>query len=210
MNLATGFGCAGFNTYLGPIRPYALAILLYVTIDSYPGYCRLPKSVLIKWATSSFISLLVALTPEVVHFVNVVNARRRWWIKVPVNSRTQMVCTAVPHEIFPSRIQGIVTIDIPSMGCVACINKIDSSIKNLSRESIASVVSWLNNDPGSKKGGKAKVLLNGLSREDVKRRADEILRSITKAGFDCSIDTLEVKPSEQDTSQEWNTTDTLY
>jgi len=106
--LFTGMGCAGFNKVFGPLRPIFLSILLHWTWDILFRAFNKPfllLTILSSWA--------LALLPEITHYLNT----RKNAIKtttIGTNDNSQMV------EILLS---------VPSMGCVACINKVTSSLK---------------------------------------------------------------------------------
>lgn len=91
-------GCAGFNTYLGPIRPLFLGLLFQRSLSRK----------LTGWLMLSCWSL--SLLPEALHLWN---TRLSW---MPRGAAVDF-----PH---------VVTVDfeIPSMGCVACIQTIQQSL----------------------------------------------------------------------------------
>jgi hypothetical protein len=128
MNIIAG-GCAGFNTSLGPYRPFSLSLLIFLTIIRFP---YVPIWIhAIRW----FVSLM----PEMVHFYNYSKQS-----KYMSNAISSLVSTAVkdgdyqlynknsrtysPNDVSSSDNNNhhIVTtkFKIPSMGCVACINKL--------------------------------------------------------------------------------------
>ena len=80
-------------------------------------------------------------------------------------------------------------LEIPTMGCVACVNKIDTSIRQCeSSGRIIRGTSWL--DDGSQKGGKAEVLISGSDETDVERIQNDIMNAVKSAGFDCTVESL--------------------
>lgn len=140
-------GCAGFNTLLGPARPYFVSLLAYmsaVTKASVPTQC-------LRWFT--------ALLPEALHILNLV--RERQSIRLRSTGRYRVVAS----------------IDIPTMGCVACINKIDASLQN-SRD-VQSVLTTLKET----KGGTAQVSFCADSEQEGQDIAEALLHVVERAGF---------------------------
>ena len=83
-------------------------------------------------------------------------------------------------------------LEIPTMGCVACVNKIDTSIRQCESSSrIIRGTSWL--DDGSQKGGKAEVLISGSDETDVKRIQKDVMNAVKGAGFDCTVESLVIQ-----------------
>jgi hypothetical protein len=158
-------GCAGFNTYLGPLRPYFLSLLVYLTIISRPSK-----------ASVSIIRFSMAFMPEVLHFWN--KYVRYQWRRERSRETRDSILTA------------IVEIDVPTMGCVACINKIDASIRQCAPEHIIDATSWL--DPALPKGGRTKVQVSATSEAELNSITQSILKSIEGAGFGgSSVETIE-------------------
>ena len=81
------------------------------------------------------------------------------------------------------------TLDCPTMGCVACVNKIDNSIRQC--ESSANIIeetSWLTD---TSKGGKAELLISTTTKEDIDQVVDEVINAVNKSGFECSVDSIQ-------------------
>jgi hypothetical protein len=159
-------GCAGFNTYLGPLRPYFLSLQVYLTIISRPSKVSV-----------SLIRFSIAFMPELLHFWN--KYERYQWRRKRSSETRDYLLTA------------IVEIDVPTMGCVACINKIDASVRQCAPEHITSATSWL--DPARPKGGRTKVQVSATSKAELNSITQSILKSIEGAGFGgSSVDTIEI------------------
>lgn len=157
-------GCAGFNTFLGPVRPYFISLLLYMTAISSFHSISLSGTAL-RWA--------VALMPEAVHIWN--NRGRS------LASHYQAVNIHQRHAV--------VYLNIPSMGCVSCINKIDSTLKKMKH--VLSSNSWLNES-----GGQAQVQITANSQEEMDSTAASLTMAIQAAGFpDSAVVSVEMKPS---------------
>lgn len=160
-------GCAGFNTYLGPLRPYFISLLAYLTIISRPS----------KVASVSLIRFSIAFMPELMHFWN--KYERYQWRRERTSETRDSLLTA------------IVEIDVPTMGCVACINKIDASVRQCAPKHITDATSWL--DSARPKGGRTKVQVSATSEAELNSITQSILKSIEGAGFGGSrVDTIEI------------------
>mmetsp|Transcript_40905 Transcript_40905/g.59774 ORF Transcript_40905/g.59774 Transcript_40905/m.59774 type:complete len:441 (-) Transcript_40905:248-1570(-) len=199
--ISAGLGCVGFNSYLGPLRPYFLSFLMYsTTILSFPSSSSLIEKGAFrrstqKWVITFVVSWLIALMPEIVYAWNNVSSRRRVTsIKKEDNSALETT-------------KATLELDIPSMGCVACINKINSSIRqqeeqpNTYQFNILDASSWLttttkddsNNSERKKKGGKAKISFTTSSKDAVENAVDDIVNSVEKSGFACYVDKLSIE-----------------
>lgn len=164
-----GVGCAGFNTVLGPLRPYFVATLIFKSIEMFTSTQTIH---IVKFTSAWFLALL----PEFIHFMN--------------NRRASKVRVLLNDECYYSndakRI--LVTLNIPSMGCVACINKIDATIQNL--EHVINGSSRLNNIG---KGGIGTVLLECSNDTNVGTITQKLVQSVTDAGFPCEIDSISMQ-----------------
>jgi copper chaperone CopZ len=171
-------GCAGFNKYVGPLRQYFLAMLFVATTASFPVHQS--KTAIVKWAQYSLLRWSVALMPEVVHLWN-----------VNVGERIQQRSVDITGG------GNIVTIEmtIPTMGCVACINKIDSSMRQCAPNRIEEAKAWL--EP-SGKGGRALVRGIVSSKQDAESLAESLVDAVRGAGFDsCSVDSIRIEGSSE-------------
>lgn len=171
INIAVGSsGCAGFNSLLGPLRPYFLSLFVYLNAISKPQ------------AVQALLRYSIALMPEFVHV----------W-KSLTSSQWRRNHSSLGHK--NGSISATVQVKIPTMGCVACINKIESSLRKCAPANVVDATSWL--DPNSKKGGSAKVKLSADSEEDLGALTTLVVQTIEGAGFGgCSIATVEVEGSK--------------
>lgn len=165
---AAGVGCAGFNKALGPLRPYFISLLLYTTITTFS-----------KEKVVHFVfSWLVAFMPEFVHIVNSKNDGHR---KAPrMTAMTESSAVVLPKQI-------VVELDVQDMGCVACINKINGSMRTFN-SNVIEAKSWLNED--GVKGGKTRVVYQveqEATDEMVQQATEEICKVVKDAGFQCEI-----------------------
>ena len=165
--MGAGAGCLGFNTYLGPVRPYFLAVML--------AYHTLPVT------PSTWIRFAIALMPEFVFGWNQA-LRSRWRRKGDGKAAT---------------LQATVVVEVPTMDCVACVNKIETSLRNRAPDNIESASAVLNPKPakeGGKKGGKAQIKLKASSKDELDNLAKSLVGAIEGAGFTGSkIETMEVQ-----------------
>lgn len=173
---ASAGGCAGFNSYLGPLRPYFVSFLIYLTFISRSRFS------LKRWMIDTIFRLSLALLPEAVYFWNKY-LTNRWTFKNKLSiDRVQPQGPLIEAQL---------RLDIPGMGCVACINKIDASIRSTAPQQIVSSESWL--DPEREKGGNSSILLSVSSLDEAKVVAKSIVERIQGAGFDtCRVESIQV------------------
>jgi hypothetical protein len=173
LNFLVG-GCAGFNSFFGPVRPYFLSLLGYLTFVSNPK------------VSVSFLRFSIALLPELLHFWNRY-ARFQWRRGATTISSSKSAAAAEESPVIKATIQ----LNVPSMGCVACINKIDNSIRQAAPKNIEDSTSWL--EPSRTKGGRCTVKLSVGSKEELDALTQLIINAIEGAGFGgCKLDSVEV------------------
>lgn len=161
-------GCAGFNKYLGPLRPYFLAILLFATSLSIPFEKNLGIPV---------VKVLLAFLPELLYLHDTRLSKQK----------------AIQDNILP--IQAVIQMLVPTMGCVACINKINASIQDKGLGFVIESKSWLNH---SEKGGRTKVTFAASSVEDANHIAQALVNAVVGAGFNpCTIESLTLTGGNQ-------------
>jgi hypothetical protein len=175
LNAFAGVGCAGFNTTLGPLRPYFISLLLYTTITTFSRDKM--YYFLISW--------FVAFMPELVHIVNV----SKYASSDDNNNKAPSLIVESDH---PKLI--VVELDIQDMGCVACINKINGSMRSSSSSSCLNVVearSWLNED--GVKGGRTRVVyqVEEATKEVVQNATEEAMKVVKDAGFQCEVESVQ-------------------
>lgn len=168
-------GCAGFNKKLGPLRPYFIAILFVATATTFPT-----KSTA-KWVQYSLLRWSVALMPEMVHL---------WNLHVVERVRLRDKATE------SNGIHATIEMTIPTMGCVACINKIDSSLRSCAPTEIVEARSWL--EP-SGRGGRALVRGVASTREQAEELAESLVDAVEGAGFEpCLVDSIHFENSPEE------------
>ena len=167
INAISGWGCAGFNTVLGPVRPLLLPLLLLSTWNLLPQRS-------LGWTA---LSLFLAFLPELVYVFNSI-ARNQW---------KKQNDTSLQNNAVTATIQ----LAIPTMGCIACVNKIDTSIRQCeSAASITQEKSWLTE--GTEKGGMAELKISAQSTEDVDKVIQNVVTAITNVGFECKTESLQI------------------
>jgi hypothetical protein len=112
------------------------------------------------------LRLSLALLPEIVDI----------WNQLLTSSlkKSQMIASG-------ASIQAVIEVEIPTMGCVACINKIDSVLRQSDPDRIVYATSWL--DPVKEKGGRARVRCTVDHTDELNDVKALILQSIEGAGF---------------------------
>lgn len=168
-----GFGCAGFNTYLGPVRPYFVTLLLYLSLLVYPPFTVTGWLGVVARTT-------MALLPELVHFYN-------------TYGETTMSKSVGQNDLLLSQetrilldgeatLQATVELSVPTMGCVACVNKINASLRQSSPQHFLEGKSWLN--PDETKGGRASVSLLARDETELQALIQKVQDEIHAAGFE--------------------------
>lgn len=101
-------------------------------------------------------------------------------------------------------VKATIVVDVPTMGCVACVNKIESSLRNSAPEYIETASSWLNPKEkieGGKKGGQAKIEVKTTSKDELENLAQSLVGVIGDAGFHgATITELEIQAKSSDES----------
>ena len=178
-NLFLGVGCFGFNKIMGPCRPFFLSMLFLSTRSSIHQYLPVWNHVFIPW--------MIALMPEWIHLFNT------YLVKQFRAKQTNIVKTANETNV-SDILSAELELNISGMGCVACIQKIDSSTRN-SSNNVKDASSWLlpKEMNGQKKCGKAIVLIKGGSIKDLEHSATKVIQAVEKAGFQCDSKQLTIK-----------------
>ena len=168
-----GVGCAGFNTYLGPLRPYALAWLAYLSFVISP-----PTTVM--GVVGVVVRAMVALLPEGVHI----------WNSMSTSHNDSNHALMQKDTLAELPLQATVVIAVPTMGCVACVNKINASLKSslsTAQGRILDYDSWLVKE----KGGRASVTLAAIDETELNDMIRRIQNKIHDAGFeDTTVDSI--------------------
>jgi copper chaperone CopZ len=170
-------GCAGFNTYLGPLRPYFMAILMVLSLQN-------ALSMNTFWSSRIILTMLtrwsVALLPEGLFLWN------KYFVERSLTN----------DDLSANTLYADVELDVPTMGCVACINSIDTALQRMMgvRHAAASLHTH-------KKGGMVAVQVVAASDAQVKELVSELCSVVGKAGFaGCVAKVVETSPMKEVTS----------
>ena len=167
INLVSGIGCMGFNTLLGPVRPFFVSILLFTTISS----------ISVKKYTFLVVSWIITLMPEIVHFINNGFSFRKEGQNVRKISKSMEGSSMQIKYIFK----------VNNMGCVACINKIESTIKKKFPQSIHHMNSSLYVE---EKGGEVEIILSSVEEKKKELVSNGIMNVIQESGFECELNAI--------------------
>ena len=161
-------GCAGFNTYLGPIRPISIGLLSYFSIVSLPIQLSSTKHSQLFFSVLKYTSYwAISLLPELLYIWN--NRNVSW----PYMSHKKESITKqkLNEETKTVNIQ----LHIPTMGCSACVNKVDTSLSKFLKNTLRYDQSEQNIDTSSSRSGK--INITGVTIRswllDAKNRGDE-------------------------------------
>lgn len=85
-------------------------------------------------------------------------------------------------------IEAKLKLNIPTMGCVACVKKVNSAIRgcNSAAAHILDESSWLT----GVKGGEAEVIIRGSTIEEIGEIVEEVVTAVKDAGFRCDVDSI--------------------
>ena len=132
----------------------------------------------------TIVSLSLAFLPELVDIWNA--NRSKQWRQLRVDDKRGS------GEKSSITVEAKLTLNIPTMGCVACVNKVDASIRRCnSAASIKEETSWLTGD-AAKGGGAAELTIVGGTNEEIDRIVEEVVASVKDAGFRCDVESLRV------------------
>ena len=153
----------------------------------------------------TFVSISLAFLPEFVDIWNAIRSRRRrrWRRTHHVddddnecdsggNATTATASSSSPSSSILAVVEAKLTLDIPTMGCVACVNKVDASIRGCNSAAlIREETSWLTG--GAAKGGAAEISILGRTNEEIDRAVEDVVAAVKGAGFRCDVKNLRVE-----------------
>jgi copper chaperone CopZ len=114
LNLAS-VGCAGFNTYLGPLRPWTLALVSVLQADAWRG--ALAGATAVSSAISgAVLCVALSLMPEALHLYT--------------SSRGNCATGSTPGQL---------ALSVSGMGCTACTLKVVAALEGVEGVASASV-----------------------------------------------------------------------
>lgn len=165
------FGCAGFNTYLGPLRPFFLAWTICLNarmwqmampnigLPSTPEY-YLP-SIIISTSLAAFLSLL----PEITDSLNSRGSSAPL-VKMPTNGTVTEV-----------------VLSLEGLGCVACTSAVQGAIQNAANAQVVTT-----NVSLEEKFAKITLLCDEVEAKD--RIVPDLISRIVDAGFEATLQSL--------------------
>ena len=194
INLLAG-GCAGFNTMLGPIRPYCLSLLLYLTLTSHTTRISM---IFLRW--------FVALLPELLDVWNIYLEHQQQQMKVQSLDDKMVTACETSNNTLLQPLQATITLSIPTMGCVACINTIDSSLRQVAstttfdkqqeqeqQQGVIQAISTTLN-PFGIKGGQACIQVQVRNQYELDQLIQQLVQAVHVAGFEpCIVDSVKKK-----------------
>ena len=178
--LFAGVGCWGFNTILGPSRPYFLSLWVVWQGSQKARLSARPSG----WHLASWlVQGVIVFLPELLYL----------W-----NTRSSRPAKNSPDTQLPLKIA--VELDIPTMGCVACVNKIQSTLKNDDNKVFVSA--WLlpPSMEKEKRGGRATVQFSAANQGQVDALVNDMIQQVEeKAGFvPCLVRSVDItQPQEE-------------
>lgn len=123
--------------------------------------------------------------PELVYWWNSILRSR--WKRQKDSTITNTTKDDIEEPSTEKLLQATLVFDVPTMGCVACVNKIESSLRQSTalRNYIASTGSWLNDEDNdrSKRGGCAKIDIRVESEKELDGVINNVKVVIEGAGF---------------------------
>ena len=117
-------GCAGFNAVMGPARPLCLALALHARrrLGSAAAQSRLVDPVVRRAnAVGAAVAFAVALAPECVALLALARRRRG------------------PKALAKGTAASVLTVALPSMGCVACVDAVGRAVRAVAGVAAADV-----------------------------------------------------------------------
>ena len=118
------------------------------------------------------VQFSITFLPEIVHIWNHLRRKQR---------SGDNSSSSINNRAAASGLVATVELDIPTMGCVACINKIDSTLADKNQGVVLDIHSSL--DPDRSKGGSAKVKVIVESKEEAETMSKALIETVESIGF---------------------------
>jgi copper chaperone CopZ len=186
------FGCAGFNTYLGPLRPFFLALAACIQIWMWRSIER-PELQMRSAYVSLIITVFMSFMPEMVYVWTI---RKRGRTENNISGGSSRQKSNVSNTSSTSSIREL-RFSVESMACVACVNTITNGL--LSTVSDAVVTVQANLDAGVV----TVEVEKGVDREE-KELVSTISQTLEDLGFPAKF--LDVISDNHDASTGTETT----
>lgn len=117
------FGCAGFNTYLGPLRPVFLAVTITLNVRMWElavpnlGLPSTPDYYLPSMIASTVLAVFLSLVPEITEL----------WNTRSVSHRTLSGTPGTLTEV---------VLSLEGLGCVACTSAVQNAMQKLGNDKV--------------------------------------------------------------------------
>jgi len=163
------FGCAGFNTYLGPLRPFFLAVTITLNGRLWElarpnlGLPSTPEYYLPSLIVSTVFAMVLSLLPEITDFMNSRNS----------SSPTKLPSGPLTEVVFA----------LEGLGCVACTSAVHGAIQGLGSEKVAECTVALEQK-------EAKVTLVCSEKEAKDTIVPDLISRIQDAGFEATLQNM--------------------
>lgn len=166
------FGCAGFNTYLGPLRPGFLAVTITLNLRMWElalpniGLPSTPDYFLPSVVASTVMAIFLSILPELTELRN----RRK------VSDSNLMEAASGT-----SYLEAVLSLE--GLGCVACINSVLGAVESVAKEKVVAKTVSL-----EEKEAKFK-----LSCDEVEARdsiVPALINQIQAVGFEATLQSI--------------------
>jgi copper chaperone CopZ len=162
------FGCAGFNTYLGPVRPVFLAITVVLQLRMWElatpnlGLPSTPDHYLPSIIASTVLASFLSVLPELTEWRNSRKASKQNESGASLGVVTDVV------------------LSLEGLGCVACSSAVQGAVQSVANgKLVASKVAL--------EGKQAQLTLACNEEEAKKTLVPELISKIQDAGFDAAL-----------------------
>eukprot|EP00571_Detonula_confervacea_P007741 CAMPEP_0172326768 /NCGR_PEP_ID=MMETSP1058-20130122/57525_1 /TAXON_ID=83371 /ORGANISM="Detonula confervacea, Strain CCMP 353" /LENGTH=233 /DNA_ID=CAMNT_0013043633 /DNA_START=354 /DNA_END=1055 /DNA_ORIENTATION=- len=132
---ALSFGCAGFNNFLGPVRPTFVALTIVAQISSwYVAYSYSTRRNQWRFTVmSSLLSVVLTLLPEALAWQTVKRERLRQ--QTPTNSEKEWNHSLLNEDTADTTVCGTTTttlqFQLSTMGCSSCVSTVSKVLDGI-------------------------------------------------------------------------------
>lgn len=159
------FGCAGFNTYLGPVRPVLLAVTISLQVRMWElavpnlGLPSTPEYYFPGCVASTVFTACLSFLPELAHA----------WVQ---RSSSAAAGRATRRTSL--------TLGLEGLGCVACTSAVRRAVERFCPEPVVDITVTLET-------AEAKLVLSCDEDQTRDAVAPKLISAISDAGFDASV-----------------------
>merc|ERR1719491_484357 len=175
------FGCAGFNTYLGPVRPFFLAVTITLNVRMWQlaipnlGLPSTPEHYLPSIIISTVTAVLLSLLPEIIEWRNRSSVNKEAAAAAVVASTAAAASAGTLTEV---------VLSLEGLGCVACTSAVRGAIQKITTgRVIASAVAL--------EAKEARITIACDEKEARDSVVPDIIEQIESAGFEATLETVE-------------------